>query len=475
MAANYLHGVETIEINRGSRPVQVVKSAVIALTGIAPEGPVNEPTLVLSPTDAAQFGEKLPGFTIPQALDAIFKQGPATVIVVNTFSLSDNTADVELETHTIVDGKLKLNYAWVGDAPTIFESDGITPADLEQDVDYTLDEYGNFRAISAAAADGTVLKFTYVRLEIGNVTDAQIIGEIEAGSPPARTGMKCLELVYTMFGFTPKIILCNGFSDHAPVATEMIAAANAYRGIALLDAPEGVTPSEAITGRGPAGTVGGFNTSSDRAYLLYPWVKVYDVATDSNINTTMSQFVAGVISKVDLNEGYWFSPSNHEITGLVGLERLITAGINNPSSEANLLNEKGIATIFNSFGTGLRLWGNRSAAWPTTTEPKNFICVRRVADILHESVEYNMMQFIDKPIVPATIDAIRETVNAFIRTLVQRGALVDGRCIYNPEKNPPEEIALGHLTFDIEFMPPTPAERITFESFIDINLLQALQ
>lgn len=41
-------------------------------------------------------------------------------------------------------------------------------------------------------------------------------------------------------------------------------------------------------------------------------------------------------------------------------------------------------------------------------------------------------------------------------------------------KNPATEIANGHLTFDIEFMPPTPAERITFESFINIELLKSL-
>lgn len=31
MAANYLHGVETIEIETGPRPVKAVKSAVIGL------------------------------------------------------------------------------------------------------------------------------------------------------------------------------------------------------------------------------------------------------------------------------------------------------------------------------------------------------------------------------------------------------------------------------------------------------------
>ena len=83
MAANYLHGIETTEVENGARPVKTVKSAVIGLIGTAPSGPVNEAILCLSETDAACFGTQLSGFTIPQALDAIYDHGAGTVIVIN--------------------------------------------------------------------------------------------------------------------------------------------------------------------------------------------------------------------------------------------------------------------------------------------------------------------------------------------------------------------------------------------------------
>lgn len=72
------------------------------------------------------------------------------------------------------------------------------------------------------------------------------------------------------------------------------------------------------------------------------------------------------------------------------------------------------------------------------------------------------------------IDTICEVVNQFVRTLIGRGALIDGKCTFNSDKNPSNEIANGHLVFDLEFMPPSPAERITFESFINTDLLKAL-
>lgn len=74
MAANYLHGVETIEIDKGPRAVRLVKTAVIGLIGTAVTGPVNELTLISSDRQFAQWGPDVPGATIPDALDAIYKQ-----------------------------------------------------------------------------------------------------------------------------------------------------------------------------------------------------------------------------------------------------------------------------------------------------------------------------------------------------------------------------------------------------------------
>lgn len=62
-------------------------------------------------------------------------------------------------------------------------------------------------------------------------------------------------------------------------------------------------------------------------------------------------------------KGFWWSNSNQEIQGITGVERSLSAMIDDPQSEVNQLNENGITTIFNSYGSGLRLWGNRTAAW----------------------------------------------------------------------------------------------------------------
>jgi phage tail sheath protein FI len=58
--------------------------------------------------------------------------------------------------------------------------------------------------------------------------------------------------------------------------------------------------------------------------------------------------------------------------------------------------------------------------------------------------------------------------------VIGRGALVAGSCSWNPAENPANQVAAGQLVFDIDCMPPPPAERLTFNVFIDTTLLSQL-
>ena len=138
MAANYLHGVETIEVEKGKRPVRTVKSAVIGLIGTAPIGAVNVATLTLSEKDAAAFGPQLPGFTIPQALDAIYDHGAGTVIVINVLDPAIHKTAVanEMIAFDASTDRVKLAHGAVA-ALVLKSTDGATT--YVADTDYTAD------------------------------------------------------------------------------------------------------------------------------------------------------------------------------------------------------------------------------------------------------------------------------------------------------------------------------------------------
>lgn len=470
MAANFLHGIETIEIEQGPRPVSEVKTAVIGLVGIAPIGTSQQCILVRNDVDAAQFGKRVPGFNIPHALEHIFAQGAGTVIVVNVFSSTTHTSQVTDESHTITNGATKLTYAPIGTV-TLKTSAG-DPSPYVLGTDYTLDEFGNLTVIPGEIPESTVIKFDYKRLNASAVTSEHIVGTVDGSGN--RTGIKALDLAFNLFGFKPKILIAPGYSSATTVAQELIAASERMRGITYLDATYGLTVTEVIATRGAASN---FFTSDKRAVCVYPYLKAYDVATNSEaVDFPYSSFIAGVTAATDNEFGYWYSPSNKEIKGVTGVERPISAGVNDANSDANLLNEKGITTVFNSFGTGYRTWGNRNASFPTSTSPSNFIPIVRIADLVHESLEQAALQFVDAPINQALIDSLEETGNSFIRTLIGRGALIEGsKVVYDIADNSDVQLAAGNITFRIVFMGTTPAERITFKSILDISLLSALK
>lgn len=84
MPEQYLHGVEVVQLDTGTRPIQTANSSTIGLVGTAsaaPEGiPRNMPILITGPKDAR---EKLgTNGTLPDAYEAQAQQGAGVAIAV---------------------------------------------------------------------------------------------------------------------------------------------------------------------------------------------------------------------------------------------------------------------------------------------------------------------------------------------------------------------------------------------------------
>lgn len=95
----FLHGVEVIEVDTGARSIRTVRSGVIGIVGTAPDAdaaafPINTPVLIAgSRTEAAKLDAVGDGKgTLPAALDGIFDQIGAVVIVVRVEEGADEDA-----------------------------------------------------------------------------------------------------------------------------------------------------------------------------------------------------------------------------------------------------------------------------------------------------------------------------------------------------------------------------------------------
>ncbi len=472
MAPTYLHGAEVIEILNGPVPIRLARTAVIGVVGTAPTGPVNVPTVLYGEDDHAQFGPELEGFTIPQLLKAVRDHGAGTVIAINVLDPAEHTDNVTAEpvTFNANTGKAQLSQGAIsnlvlsdGDATTYVLGTDYVIVDAARGIIQRLP------GGSIPTTPGTVAAFSFA--DPSAVLAADIIGTVDVAGQ--RSGLQALRNTYALFGLKAKILAVPVYSTQNAIRAEMDVLAHELKAIALADAPIGTTPQQAIEGRGPAGAIN-FNTSSGRMVLLYPHLKVYDAATDSERLEPYSQRMAALMCANDYENGYWFSPSNQEIKGIVGVERPITGGYSEPDSEANALNENGITTVINAFGAGIRSWGNRTAAWPSETHPINFIAVRRVADVVEESLTMASARYVDKPGGQAQIDDVVASGNAFMRDLIQRGAILDGRVWFDAQKNSAAQMALGNYVYCYDIMPPTPQERITFLAHINQNYLTEL-
>ncbi|WP_342068461.1 phage tail sheath subtilisin-like domain-containing protein [Wolbachia endosymbiont (group B) of Melanargia galathea] len=251
----------------------------------------------------------------------------------------------------------------------------------------------------------------------------------------------------------PKILIAPQFTHQLPedaVVAALIPIAEKLRSIIVADGPN-TNDEEAIKWRKSVG--------SSRVYVVDPWVKVFIEGKEGTLPA--SPFVAGLIAKVDSEQGFWHSPSNKEINGIVGTSRPIDFTLGNTNCRANHLNENEVTTIIHQ--NGYRLWGNRTCS---NDSKWAFLSVRRTADLINDSLLRAHLWAVDRNITKTYIDDVIEGVNSYLASLKAQGAIISGKCYATPELNTPTNIASGKVYFDFEFIPPYPAEQITFSSHL---------
>jgi phage tail sheath protein FI len=465
----FFHGVETINVPSSTQPAAAVETAVIGLVGVAPIGSVNTMKLCASKQDDEQFGGNLYPMSINRSLDHIRREDPAAkVIVVNVYDPSTVSTTITEEAVTIVNGKATLDYPVLSEAATPVVGGGSPWATFVAGTDYTINEYGVLTIIpSGDIAEGDTVYVTYDTFDVSGLAAADFVGTT---SP--KTGFKLFDEAYDTFGFAPKIFVCPEYSSIDAVANEMETQCSTFRARCYVDDVNNTSRADLITHRTTAGNSSA--TTSTRVIPCGPWVQDYDylgVLADY----PLSAVAAGIHSRTARVEGYWVSPSNKVSNVIVKPEYpMVGTGPNDQAGDVQLLNAAGIYSIV-KVGGSYRSYGNRSAAYPTSTAPENFIAVQHLDDIVSETIEKTLIPFIDKPLVQATIDAILATANAYLSSVIQAGGLLPGsKVYYDPADNPAVDLAAGKIVFRRVYAGAVPAERITMKSTFDITLLTQL-
>jgi hypothetical protein len=475
----FLHGVEIVELDGGPRPISSVASSVIGLIGTAKKGPVNTPVLIAgSRAEAiARFGVPDGESTIPDALDAIFDQAGAMVVVINVQTKTDVSGEsISMNTDGVAD---VANY-YIS-SPVVTDDAGSTT--YVQGDDYvitsktadgggdqvTVVEGGALATAVSGLADGATLslKISYQHAPAITATATDVISADNADG-----GIQALLGAESKVHVTPRLLIAPGFTGPSAdnttvteaqaitVVGDMVGVADRLRAIVIADGPDS-NDDAAISYRGKV-------PDSARLYLVDPKVMVVD-SSGAEVQQPASARVAGIIAKSDNERGFWCSPSNRPMLGISGTSRGIDFALGDKLARANRLNENHVATVIHQ--NGYRLWGNRSCS----SDPKwAFISVRRTADLINDALLRAHLWAVDRNITKTYVEDVTEGVNNYLRYLKNIGAIINGKCWADPELNTPDQIVQGKIYFDFDFTPPYPAEHITFRSSLVNDYLEEI-
>lgn len=467
----FLHGVEVIEIDSGSRPIKTVSSSVIGIIGTAPDAdptafPLNKPVLVAgSRSEAAKLDMVGNGAgTLPAAMDSIFDQTGAVVIVVRI-----DEGDSANETLANIIGGVNANtgeYLGVqaftasesinGYSPRILCAPGFTHTRRQgalTNVTITNQGSGYTSAprvvFSGGGADTNKVMPTAVAV-LGKDGDTGKIVSVTITDP----GLNMTTAPNITFeggdGSGATAIANTGIIGNAVVA-ELIGIAERMRAVIIADGPNTVDADAINYGK---------DFGSKRVYVVDPKVLKTDPAGNT-VTAWASPCVAGLIAKIDNESGFWNSPSNKTINGITGTARAIDFKLGDPGSRANLLNENNITTIIRQ--DGFRLWGNRTLS----DDPKwAFLCIVRTADIINDSLQREHLWAVDRGITKTYVDDVIEGVNAYLRHLKTIGGILGGECWIDRDLNSPDQIEQGKVFFDFDFTGIYPAEHVGFRSHL---------
>jgi phage tail sheath protein FI len=179
-----------------------------------------------------------------------------------------------------------------------------------------------------------------------------------------------------------------------------------YR-IAVLDSQNGQT----IAGvRALRGTL-----DSSYAALYFPWVRVLDPVTRTEIHLPPSGFVAGIYARNDVNRAVYKAPANEVVNLALGFEMPIN------KAQQEVLNPEGINCFRFFEGRGFRLWGARTIS----SDPEwKYVNLRRYFAYLERSIDRGTQWAVFEPNGEQLWANVRRTVEDFLLNEWQMGALL---------------------------------------------------
>ena len=502
-------GVYVEEVEAGSRPIEGVGTAVAAFVGLAADGPFNKPTLVSNWTQFTQvFGDFMAGSYLAHSVYGYFLNGGGSAYVIRVGGNGDGgssgssngrrgrktaelpaspgaalggyrvralptaptDAEITVEVTDAVgdpppEGAFTLVVRRGGHEEEKFEN--VTTKRGRENAATKLREHSSWVVLEEVATGAALTRPDNQTVALAPPGDepAAALEPLGAddyvGDAADRTGFSGLEAVdeVTMVAVPD---LMSAYEQGAidletvqAVQLAMIAHCELMGDrMAILDPPPGLSPQQVKEWR-----VDKAGYDSKYATLYWPWLKVMDPATGSNVFVPPGGHMAGIWARNDDSRGVHKAPANEVVRGAISLETQLT------KPEHDLLNPIGVNCIRAFPGRGIRVWGARTLS----SDPAwRYVNVRRLFNYLEESILGGTQWVVFEPNDDALWARIRRTISAFLVNEWRKGALfglTPDEAFYvkcDRETNPAEAIDAGQVLCEVGVAPVKPAEFVVF-------------
>ncbi|MCS2163236.1 phage tail sheath protein [Scandinavium sp. H11S7] len=326
---------------------------------------------------------------------------------------------------------------------------------------------GTLASSLQAIADQSKPVTVVVRVEEGTGDDedaaqaqtiSNIIGTTDENGK--YTGLKALLTAQAVTGVKPRILGVPGL-DSLEVATALVPVAQKLRAFGYVSAWGCKTISDAIKYRA--------NFSARELMVIWPDFLSWDTTANATETAYATARALGLRAKIDNDTGWHKTLSNVGVNGVTGISASVFWDLQEPGTDADLLNEAGITTIIRK--DGFRFWGNRTCSDDPLFLFENYT---RTAQVIADTMAEAHMWAVDKPVTATLIRDIVDGINAKFRELKTGGYIVDATCWFDDSANDKESLKAGKLYLDYDYTPVPPLENLTLRQRITDKYLANL-
>lgn len=467
----YNHGVRILENPTSLAAPTIGMAAFQVVVGASPVNLAEEPykstnvvklARSLSEASAAVgYSGNMKDYNLNQSISATFEKfAVAPIALINVLDPKKHKAQIPR-----TDYRVDALQATVGIEGILLDTLVVEMGEtaLQADVDYVTGFNRDGHAVitlleSGAGAGAETLSVSGDKIDPSKVTSNDIIGGYDVITGK-ESGLELVRQVYPLFGIVPGLIVSPGYSRDPAVAAVMAAKCLRINGgfaceciVDLDSTKDGATKHTDVKAVKEKS-----NLVSEHMEPVWPKVKIGDEAY--YYSAVYSALIAYIDASNDDVPNLSASNKAIPVTGLC-LDDDEDSEIVIDQEQANLVNSYGVVTAINF--NGFRSWGNNSAAYPGTTDPKDrWFCCRRFFSWWGNGFILNYFKKVDDPADTRLIEAVCDDENIRGNSYVAQGKCAGARITYSEDENPITDIVLeGKIQFRQHLAPYTPAEDI---------------